>query len=158
MVEICYLTEGLLDALLDIAADREPEALSTLLAVRPAGELERPEAGVSAERSEPPATVSPGDLDAEVPVFTDVYLPAASRSVDAVFGMDVTIPHGQAQGRFVSHPLGELSVSTTDDLHEVVVVAVPPWGRDDVAAFDRGGSRLDLRVVAGAPPAAAFEH
>lgn len=201
MVESCTVTGGLLDALLAIAADREPDSVSTLLLVSRAGDLEtdRPDAvaeeplpedestpagssegktGGSAEAGTARATngrtagsaksgavaapdgsidVTVDDLDPDEPVFTDLYLPSAGRSIDAVFGMDVSVPHGQAQGRFVSHPLGELSVSTTDDLHEVVLVAVPPWGRDDVAAFDRSGRRLELRIVAAAPPAEPFD-
>jgi len=145
MVETCYVTGGLLDALLAIANDREPDSVSTLLVVSRAGELD-----------ELPASED-DDLDPETPVFTDLYFPSASRSVDAVFGMDVSVPHGQAQGRFVSHPLGELSISNTDDLHEVVLVAVPPWTREDVAAFDRSGRRLELRIVAAAPPEQPFE-
>ena len=145
MVETCYVTGGLLDALLAIASDREPDSVSTLLVVSRAGELD-----------ELPASED-DDLDPETPVFTDLYFPSASRSVDAVFGMDVSVPHGQAQGRFVSHPLGELSISNTDDLHEVVLVAVPPWTREDVAAFDRSGRRLELRIVAAAPPEQPFE-
>ena len=145
MVDTCYVTGGLLDALLAIASDREPDAVSTLLVVSPAGDLQ----GAPAIDGE--------DVDPETPVFTDCYFPSAGRSVDAVFGMDVSVPHGQAQGRFVSHPLGELSVSETDDLHEVVLVAVPPWERETVAAFDRSGRRLDLRIVAAAPPERPFE-
>lgn len=152
MVEHCYVTGGLVDALLAIAADREPQRVSTLLLVSRAGDLEFD--GGSAARTTPEA---PADLDPETPVFTDLYLPSAGRSVDAVFGMDVSVPHGQAQGRFVSHPTGELSVSTTDDLHEVVLVAVPPWERADVAAFDRSGRRLDLTVLPAAPPEQAFD-
>jgi hypothetical protein len=53
--------------------------------------------------------------------------------------------------------LGELGVSKTDDLHEVVLVAVPPWTREDVAAFDRSGRRLELRIVAAAPSEQPFE-
>lgn len=141
MVEHCHATEGLVDALLDLAAGREPNRVSTLLAVTPAEELE-----------------DDGTLDPGVPVFTDFYLPSEGRSIDAVFGMDVSVPHGQAQGRFVSHPLGELSVSMEDDLHEVVLVAVPPWTRDDVGAFDRSGSRLGLSIVDASPPERTFEE
>lgn len=153
MVSECRVTAGLLDALLELAADREPESVSTLLAVTPAGDLDD-SAGDGADGV---GGASVGDLEPATPVFTDVYVPSEGRSVDAVFGMDVSVPHGQAQGRFVSHPLGDLSVSTTDDLHEVVLVAVPPWTRDDVAAFDRSGRRLRLSVVAATPPERPFE-
>lgn len=158
MVTECRVTAGLLDALLELAASREPDSVSALVAVTPAGELDAVAGdGGSARGEVRDASVSATALDAAAPVFTDVYLPSESRSVDAVFGMDVSVPHGQAQGRFVSHPLGELSVSSTDDLHEVVVVAVPPWTREDVAAFDRSGRRLGLTVVAAAPPERPFE-
>jgi hypothetical protein len=144
MVDTCYLTGGLLDALLAIASDREPDAVSTLLLTSPAGELESDptaDAGggagdgtdVEGNRGRT-ANTAVDELDPGTPVFTDLYFPSAGRSVDAVFGVDVSVPHGQAQGRFVSHPLGELSVSKTDDLHEVVVVAVPPWTREIVTA------------------------
>lgn len=179
MVETFHVTGGLLDALLAIAGDREPEAVSTLLLTSPAEELEGvPETGSGdGGGAEGPGTSGPADaaagrtaaggartgqiaveeLDPGTPVFTDLYFPSAGRSVDAVFGVDVSVPHGQAQGRFVSHPLGELGVSKTDDLHEVVLVAVPPWTREDVAAFDRSGRRLDLRIVAAAPPERPFD-
>lgn len=155
MVDRCFVTAGLLDALRELAADREPEAVSTLLATTPAGEFDVA-LGVGGAIVDEDAIVDDG-LAPETPVFTDFYLPSEGRSVDAVFGMDVSVPHAQAQGRFVSHPRGELSVGTRDDLHEVVLVAVPPWGRDDVAAFDRSGTRLALRVVDAAPPERAFD-
>jgi len=163
MVETCYVTAGLLDALLSIAEDREPDDVSTLLLVSEAGDLEdsiEDSAIADLDATDdtlPAGATAVGDLDPETPVFTDLYFPSTSRSVDAVFGVDVSVPHGQAQGRFVSHPLGELSVSKADDLHEVVVVAVPPWTRDDVAAFDRSGHRLDCQIVAAAPPERPFE-
>lgn len=154
MVEACRVTAGLLDALLELASAREPESVSTLLAVAPASELE----SVAADGGDGPSAGTPlTALDAEMPVFTEFYVPSEGRSVDAVFGMDVSVPHGQAQGRFVSHPLGELSVSSEDDLHEVVLLAVPPWTREDVAAFDRSGRRLSLEVVAAAPPERPFD-
>lgn len=160
MIETCYVTTGLLDALLAIAEDRDPDAVSTLMLVSEAGVLHDVEASDSDESHDRPsatATTTVRDLDPETPVFTDLYFPSTGRSVDAVFGVDVSVPHGQAQGRFVSHPLGELSVSKADDLHEVVLVAVPPWTREDVAAFDRSGRRLDCRIVAAAPPETPFE-
>ncbi|GAB3685813.1 hypothetical protein GCM10028857_16880 [Salinarchaeum chitinilyticum] len=159
MIETCYVTGGLLDALLAIAEDRDPDAVSTLLLVSEAGDLDdvEPPAPNGNDGQSPGAVTAAGDLDPQTPVFTDLYFPSTGRSVDAVFGVDVSVPHGQAQGRFVSHPLGELSVSKADDLHEVVLVAVPPWTREDVAAFDRSGRRLDCRIVAAAPPESPFE-
>jgi hypothetical protein len=130
-----HVTRGLLTALLELASDEDPEDVSAALAVTPAGDL-----------------ADPVDIDPGTPVFTDLYLPQGDRSINAVFGMDVTIPPHQTQGRFVSHPLGNLGVTKEDDLHEVVLVAVPPWTDDAVAAFDRRGRRRDLTVLDAAPP------
>jgi hypothetical protein len=70
--------------------------------------------------------------------------------------MDLGTPIGQTKGRFVSHPEGGLDVSETDDLHAVVFVAVPPWDRDSIAAFDRSGRRLQLDVLDVEPPEEAL--
>lgn len=131
-----YATAGLLDALLDIAADRDPQEVTVALATRPAADLEC-------------------DLPDDTQVFTDFYLPDTGSSVRAVFGMDLGTP--ESQGRFVSHPTGDPSLSRTDDLHEVVLVAVPPYERGSVRAFDRSGGRLDLDVLDVEPPEAAFD-
>jgi hypothetical protein len=66
--------------------------------------------------------------------------------------MDLGTPVGQTQGRFVSHPSGRLDVSETDDLHEVVFVAIPPWNRESIGAFDRSGRRKDLTLLDVEPP------
>jgi proteasome lid subunit RPN8/RPN11 len=129
-----YATRGLLDILLEKARDRDPEAVTIGLAVTPAGEF---------------ADV---DLDPETPVFTTFYLPDAGRPVEAVFGSDLGTPAGQTPGLFVSHPDGSLSISRTDDLREVVFVAVPPYEIDSIAAFGRDGRRRDLRVLDAEPP------
>jgi hypothetical protein len=129
---VIHATRGLLDALLALASDRDPRGLTVSVATTPAGEL--PEAGLAPDE----------------PVFTDFYLPDAGRSVSAVFGMDLGTP--AAQGRFISHPEGNLSVTREDDLHEVVFVAVPPYDADSVAAFDRSGRRLQLSVLDVEPP------
>ena len=124
-----HATTGLLDALLEAARRREPERLTVGLAVTRAGAF--PEL----------------DLPADTPVFTDFYLPDAGRSVEAVFGVDLGTPSGQTPGLIVSHPNGVLALERTDDLREVVIVAVPPWDRDAVAAFGRDGSPRDLDLV-----------
>lgn len=131
-----YATAGLLDALLDIAAERDPREVTVALATRPAADLDC-------------------DLPADTPVFTDFYLPDTGVSVRAVFGMDLGTPG--AQGRFVSHPTGDLELAHTDDLHEVVFVAVPPYDRDCLRAFGRSGRRLDLSVLDVEPPEPTFE-
>lgn len=132
-----HITRGLRDALLGFARDAEPEAVAASLGVTPAGEFED---GLA-------------DLPPETPVFTHFYLPEAGRSVSAVFGVDLSTPAGRTPGQFVSHPDGELAVRRTDDLREVVFVAVPPWRGDSFAAFGRDGSRRDLSVLDVEPPA-----
>jgi proteasome lid subunit RPN8/RPN11 len=138
MTEECYATDGLVEYLLDYAREREPQSVTVSLGVTPAEALDLPE-------------VSP-----ETPVFTHFYMPQAGSSVNAVFGMDLGTPIGQTKGRFVSHPEGGLDVSETDDLHAVVFVAVPPWDRDSIAAFDRSGRRLQLDVLDVEPPEEAL--
>ena len=96
------------------------------------------------------------DLTPETPVFTDFYMPETGASVSAVFGVDLSTPPGQTQGRFVSHPTGRLELERTDDLHEVVFVAVPPWETGTLAAFDRNGRRRRLHVVDAHPPESSF--
>lgn len=129
-----YATEGLLDVLLDRAAERDPDRESIPLAVTPAGEL--PDL----------------DLPAETPVFTHFYLPGAGESVSAVFGVDLGTPPGQTAGRFVSHPGGRLEPTQTDDFHARVFVAVPPWDRESIAVFDRDSTRRPLEVLDVEPP------
>lgn len=159
-----HVTRGLLGALLELAATEDPAAVSAALAVTPAGDLDRtavPDDSTDADgRASTDGRVdadSIADLDPETPVFTDLFLPQERRSINAVFGMDVTIPPRQTQGRFLSHPLGRLEVTKEDDLHEVVLVAVPPWDHDAVAAFDRRGRRRGLVVLDAAPPVGQLE-
>jgi hypothetical protein len=138
---VVTVTKGLLEVLVGLAEDADPESLTASMAVSRAGDLEGPDAA---------------GLDPDAPVFTDFYLPDTAGSVTAVFGVDLSTPPGQTQGRFVSHPMGELSVSRTDDLHEAVFVAIPPWDTDSVAVFDRSGRRQELVVVDAYPPEEPF--
>jgi hypothetical protein len=131
---VVYATEGLVKTLLRLASESDPESVTISLSVTRADAL--PETG----------------LPAETPVFTHFYLPEAGGSVNAVFGMNLATPAGQTQGRFVSHPMGDLSVSETDDLHEVVFVAVPPWDTDSIRPFDRSGNRQSLELHDLEPP------
>lgn len=135
-----YLTRGLRETLLRQAAEREPESVTIPLSVTPAGDL--------------PGT----DLDPETPVFTHFYLPRDEDSVSAVFGVDLGTPVGQTDGRFVSHPRGDLGVSKRDDLHEVVFVAVPPWDHESMAAFDRRGRTRQCTVLDVEPPAETADY
>ena len=129
-----YVTRGLVETLLGMARDAEPNDVTISLAVTEAAEL--PDA----------------DLDPETPVFTDFYLPSAGGSVNAVFGMDLGTPAGQTQGRFVSHPDGYMGVSKLDDLHEVIFVAIPPWDTDNFGAFDRSGRTVEVEILDVEPP------
>lgn len=131
MLGVVYITRGLLTALLDLAEDRDPKSITVSLATTPAEDF---------------AT----DLPAETPVFTDMYLPDTGGSVTAVFGMDLSTP--DADGRFLSHPGGHLELTTADDLHQVVLVAVPPYEDDSVGAFNRSGEGLPIDIVDAEPP------
>ncbi|GAA0450879.1 hypothetical protein MUK72_11030 [Halococcus dombrowskii] len=133
-----YATAGLVEALLDLAREAEPEEATIALATTPAGEF---------AESLPP----------ETPVFTHFYFPEAGRSLSAVFGMDLGTPAGQTQGRFVSHPQGRLTLTRTDDLHGIVFVAIPPWERGDIAVFSRDGIERSLDLVAAEPPAESLD-
>ena len=129
-----YVTRGLVETLLRMAREAEPDDVTISLAVTKAEEL--PDAG----------------LDPETPVFTDFYLPSAGSSVNAVFGMDLGTPAGQTQGRFVSHPDGYMGVSKLDDLHEVIFVAIPPWDTESFGAFDRSGRTVEVEILDIEPP------
>jgi hypothetical protein len=133
---VVYITRGLLTALLDLGADRDPEAVTVSLAVAPSSELDV-------------------DLPSAASVFTDMYLPETGDSVTAVFGMDLSTP--EAAGRFLTHPDGTLALTKRDDLHEVVFVAVPPYDDDAVGAFDRSGDAVSIDVLDVAPPDRTLE-
>jgi hypothetical protein len=138
-----YATRGLVTVLLELAADAEPGDVSAALAATAAGDLDAADAD--------PA------LDPETPVFTDFYLPGVGDAVERVFGMDLSVPAGQTHGRFVSHPRGGLDVTLADDLAATMLVAVPPWEEESVAAFDRSGRRLPLELVDAEPPEEALD-
>ena len=130
-----HITRGLAEGLVAFAADAEPSSVSLGLEVTAAGDLDREV-----------------DLDGTVPVFTHFVHPDAGGSTSAVFGIDLGTPVGRTRGRFVSHPQGKRGVELTDDLHAVVIVAVPPWEVDGLAAFDRRGRRVGLVLVEAEPP------
>jgi len=134
---VVHATTGLVDALLDIATDRDPRPVTVSVTTTPAGDLDC-------------------DLPDETPVFTDFYLPDAANSVEAVFGVDLGTPG--AEGRFVSHPDGRLHLTREDDLHEIVFVAVPPYDRESVAAFERRGRERSIDLLDVAPPAASLDY
>jgi hypothetical protein len=131
---VIYLTRGLLDTLLRLAEEAEPESTTIPLAVTRASEL--------------PET----DLDDETPVFTHFYMPNTGDAVNEVFGVDLRIPSGQTPGIFVSHPIQELKVTKRDDFREVIFIAVPPWDEESFAVFNRGGEKQDHSVLDIEPP------
>jgi len=130
-----YITRGLLEALLKMAAEADPDDISVVLASTPAGSFET-DTGV----------------ENETPVLTHFYFPEASGSVNAVFGVDLGTPAGRGRARFVSHPNGRLAATREDTFAAALVVAVPPWEADSVAAFDRNDRGLDLDVLDVEPP------
>lgn len=136
-----YATRALVDVLCELAADAEPRSVSIRLAATRAGDL-RPTDGAAV------------GLDPDTRVLSDFYFPDAGDALTNVFGVDLAAPAGQTAGRFVSHPDGNPDVTMTDDLHALVLVAVPPWEPDDVRAHDRGGTRQDLVLVDAEPPEA----
>jgi hypothetical protein len=134
---VVYVTSGLVEVLLDLAAEAEPEPVNVVLASSLASDLTFDDA-------------RPSGLSDEEPVLTHFYLPDAGRSVRAVFGVDLGTPAGSGSARFLSHPQGPRELTERDDFAAVVLLAVPPW--DSLVAFDRSGARLDVDVLGAAPP------
>lgn len=132
-----YITRALAEVLLDLAAEEAPNDVQTGVSVVPARELEGADG-----------------LPPETAVFTDFYFPNAGNAVNAVFGVDLSTPAGSAEGLFVSHPTGDLSVTKRDDLAQVIFVATPPWelGDSSFGAFDRTGERRHLEILDASPP------
>jgi len=136
---VVYITRGLLDALLEMAAAADPDDISVVLASTPVGEFE---SGIDSDL----------DFDADTAVLTHFYFPETSGSVNAVFGVDLGTPAGQGRARFVSHPTGRLEATREDTFAAALLIAVPPWNTESIAAFDRNDRKLDLDVVDAEPP------
>ena len=134
-----YITRGLFDALLEMAAAADPDDISVVLASTPVGEFG---GGIDSDL----------DLDADTAVLTHFYFPETSGSVNAVFGVDLGTPAGQGRARFVSHPTGRLEATREDTFAAALLIAVPPWNTESIAAFDRNNRKLDLDVVDAEPP------
>ena len=129
-----YTTRGLVEMLLERAAEAEPAQENLVLDSTPASDFE-------ADLGVDPAT----------PVLSHVYFPMAGRAVSDVFGVDLGTPAGRGRARFLSHPQGPAELTRRDDLAGVVLLAVPPW--EELLAFDRRGRSLPLTVVDAEPPA-----
>jgi hypothetical protein len=130
-----HVTTGLLDVLLDMSEAAEPDPVSVVLTPTPAGEFD-----------------ADLGIEAETPVLTHFYLPDAGQSVTAVFGLDLSTPAGRGRARFHAHPQGPREPTKRDDFAAAVLVAVPPWDRTTVRAYDRSGTRLAVREVDAVPP------
>jgi len=130
-----YVTSALLDVLLDMSESDEPDALSVVLTSTRAGAFD-----------------TDLGLDSDTPVLSHFYLPDAGRSVNAVFGLDLSTPAGRGRARFHAHPQGPREPTKRDDFAAAVIVAVPPWDRTAVRAYGRSGERLALETVDAEPP------
>lgn len=135
-----YVTSALLDVLLDMSETAEPDTLSVVLTPTRAGAFD-----------------ADLGLDADTPVLTHFYLPDAGRSVTAVFGLDLSTPAGRGRARFHAHPQGPRAPTKRDDFAAAVIVAVPPWDRSAVRAYDRSGAQLALEEVDAEPPEETLE-
>lgn len=125
-----YVVAGLLDVLLALADEHDPEPFLADLGTTQADNLRLD-----------------SDLDPGIDVYTHFYLPDAGAPVSDVFGLDLGTSPGQTDGRFISHPQGDLRVRSTDELHQILLIAIPPYDRSSVHAFDRTGARLPLEVL-----------
>lgn len=130
-----HVTRDLLTVLLDHAEEHDPGEVNLQLSATAASEFD--------------ADLS---LDPGTPLLTHFTLGDVGRSVNAVFGVDLGTPAGRGRARFLSHSDGYLGLSKTDDLAAVVLVAVPPYDDEHVAAFDRAGEPIELGIVDAAPP------
>jgi hypothetical protein len=129
-----YITRGLVETLLRLASEKEPDSTTIPLAVTRASELPSSE------------------LADDSQVFTHFYMPNKGDALNAVFGVDLTTPAGQTPGLFVSHPRGDKELSKRDDLREVVFVAIPPWDESSLSVYDRSGERMEYTVLDIEPP------
>ncbi|MFB6121718.1 MAG: hypothetical protein ABEJ68_11460 [Halobacteriaceae archaeon] len=132
-----FVTAGLLDVLLTFARDADPNPVTVSLVSSPADDW--------------------ADLPPETPVFADFYFPDAGRSIRNVFGIDLGTPPTRGGARFLSHPAGDPDISRRDDLAARVLVAVPPWERENVVAYRRDGTELAVELVDAAPPERQLE-
>lgn len=144
-----FITGPLLDVLLELAADADPNPANVQLVQTAAADLD-PATGTADQ-------VLLADLDPETPVFSDFYFPDVGRALDFVFGVDLGTPAGTTQGRFLSHPDGDPALTVRDDLHASVLVATPPWTAENVVAYARDSTERDLQVVAAGTPDRDFE-
>lgn len=146
-----YVTRPLVDVLLELAEDADPKPMSVALAVTPARDLVALDStGLALD------ALTLDALAPDTPVYSDFYFPTAGDSLEAVFGVDLGTPAG-IQGRFLTHPDGDPDLSVRDDLAARVILAIPPYEREHVRVYDRGGRRELVLVAAESPePATDF--
>lgn len=140
-----FVARPLLDVLLELAEDTDPQSLTVALTTV------RADALVPSARTETGVTRLAA-LDADQPVYAEFFLPNAGKSVENVFGVNLSTPPGRTRGRFVTHPDGNPDLDVTDDLSVRVLVATPPYEPGNVRVFDRNGRRLELVAVAADAP------
>ncbi|WP_188974667.1 MPN domain-containing protein [Halocalculus aciditolerans] len=140
-----FVARPLLDVLLEFGSDTDPQRLSVALATEDARDLVPSAASTTSD-------VALADLDSDQSVYAEFFLPDAGRSVENVFGVNLSTPPGRTRGRFVTHPDGNPDLAATDDLSVRVLVATPPYDVENVRAYDRSGRRIELVVVAADAP------
>jgi proteasome lid subunit RPN8/RPN11 len=101
-------------------------------------------------------------LDRDGTVLTDVLVIPGTESnpVSATVKTSMVPNDVRAAGSVHSHPNGVIAPSDADlaafSKGRVHVIIGAPYGRDDWAAFDRDGERMDLPVVDVDPPEEEF--
>lgn len=142
-----YATRALVETLLAIASDADPDPVGVTLTT------DRPAALESTDGDGLPL----GSVPAETPVYAGFTFPEAAQSVNRVFGVDLGTPPGASDGRFVSHPDGETGLRGDDETGPRTLVATPPWTIEALRAYDQSGSRRQLDLVAATTPEAPFD-
>lgn len=123
-----FITADLLETVLDIASRSAPKKTSI---------------GLTSEKSK--------DLDLKnvcdnKDVFHDFYFPSG-KSINEIFGMDISTPPTSTQARFISHPSGYDKIMKKDELHKIIFIAVPPWDKKSTKVYNRNGKEYDLVII-----------
>ena len=119
---VVYITRGLFDALLEMAAAADPDDISVVLASTPVGEFE---GGIDSDL----------DLDADTAVLTHFYFPETSGSVNAVFGVDLGTPAGQGRARVLHPPDRRTAGGRGDNSCARLLFPVPPRDQEAISGL-----------------------